>query len=108
MNDIVKFSFLFIICAVLLTIVSTYVASIFDLFGASLNYISTGSVGSVLNSIIGYVGWFLDLLFINQAINYVTYFGSIQVGSISWALTFFRVTFGLIVFVILLKLIFDR
>lgn len=108
MSDTLKFSLLFIICAVLLTTVSVYVSSIFDLFGASLNYVTTGSVGSVVNEIVGFCGWFLDLLFLSQAIQYTTYFGGIQIGSISWALTLFRVIFGLSVFVLILKLIVDR
>lgn len=96
------------IVSILLSIVSTYVGGIFDVFGASLGYVTTGSVGAVLTAIVGYVGWFLDLLFLNQTINYTTTFGNISVGSIAWALTFFRVLFGLFALVLILKLIIDR
>ena len=108
MNNYLKFGILFILCAVVLTTFSIYLNSIFDLFGASLNYITTGSVGMVLAEIIGFCGWFLDLLFINQSISYTTHFGNIAIGSIAWALTFVRVIFGVVVSVLILKLIFDR
>lgn len=108
MSNYLKFGILFLVCAVLLTLLSVYVGSIFEMFGASLNYVTTGSVGAVMSAIIGYVGWFLDLLFLNQSINYTTYFGNIQIGSISWMLTIFRLLFGLFALILILKLIFDR
>lgn len=108
MSNYLKFGILFLVCAVLLTLLSVYVGSIFEMFGASLNYVTTGSVGAVMSAIIGYVGWFLDLLFLNQSINYTTYYGNIQIGSISWMLTIFRLLFGLFALILILKLIFDR
>lgn len=108
MRDIVKFSILFIVCALLLTIISGYVAPVFSMFGASFNYISTGSVGIVFAEIVGFVGWFLDILFISNEVVYTTYYGGIAVGSLSWALTFVRVVFGLVVAVLILNLILSR
>lgn len=108
MSNYLKFGILFLVCAVLLTLLSVYVGSIFEMFGASLNYVTTGSVGAVMSAIIGYVGWFLDLLFLNQSINYTTYYGNIQIGSIAWMLTIFRLLFGLFALILILKLIFDR
>lgn len=104
-----KFGILFIVCAVLLTTLSVYVSSIFEMFGASLNYVTTGSVGVVLTAIVGYIGWFLDLLFLDTNIaQYTTTFGGVAVGSISWLLTIFRVLFGLFAMILILKLIIDR
>lgn len=108
MREFLKFGLLFVITSVLLTLITGYLSNIFNLMGASLNYVTTGSVGSVLSAIVGYVGWFLDLLFLNESISYTTYYGAIEVGSISWALTFARVVFGVTVMIIILKLIIDR
>lgn len=109
MLNYLKFGILFLVCSVLLTVLSVYVSSVFEMFGASLNYITTGSVGVVLVSIIGYVGWFLDLLFIDTNISaYYTTFGGVFVGSINWLLTIFRVLFGLFALILILKLIIDR
>ena len=105
----IKFGFLFLICSLLLTILSVYVSGIFDMFGASLDYVTTGSVGAVMSAIIGYIGWFLDILFLNINIgSYSTYYGGVYIGSISWALTLFRVLFGLFALILILKLIIDR
>lgn len=108
MGNILKFSILFIVCSVLLSVLSAYVNSLFLLFGASIDYVTTGSVGSVFYALAGYFGWFLDLLFLNQNVNYVTHFGGMRILSIAWALTIFRVLFGLSVLILILKLIFDR
>lgn len=108
MVNILKFSILFIVCAVLLSVLSVYVNSMFLMFGASIDYVTTGSVGAVLYALTGYFGWFFDLLFLNQNVNYVTHFGGMQIMSIAWALTIFRVLFGLSVLILILKLIFDR
>lgn len=108
MKDILKFSLLFVICAVLLTLITGFATPIFDSFGASLNYITTGSVGSVLESIVGFIGWFLDFLFIGTETTYTTYYGGIEVYSLSWVITFVRVVFGLSVLILILKLIIDR
>lgn len=104
-----KFGLLFIICSVLLTTLSVYATNIFEMFGASLDYVSTGSVGAVIGAIVSYCGWFLDLLFLNSNIQpYTTTFGGVAVGSISWLLTIFRVLFGLFALILILKLIIDR
>lgn len=108
MQNYIQFSILFIICSLLLVVIGSYISSVFELFGSSFNYVTTGSVGAVLTAIIGYVGWFLDVLFIKPSFSYTTTFGNVYVGSISWALTIFRVLFGLLVLVIILKLIIDR
>ncbi len=108
MSGILKFGIFFVLCSVVLAVLGTSITLIFDLFGSSLSYISTGNIGIVITSLAGYVGWFLDLLFLGSFTGYTTHFGAIEIASLSWVLTFARVVFGLSVFVVLLSLIFNR
>lgn len=105
---ILKFSLLFFLSAVILVLFGSTLESIFTLFGASINYISTGNIGTVINEIIGFVGWALDLLFLGTTTTFTTSIGGIEIYSLSWLFTFVRVIFGLVIAVVIVKLILDR
>lgn len=110
MNGIVKFGILFMLLSVVLASFGTYVSTLFGSFGATMTYISTGSVGLVISSLVGYVGWFLDLIFLNDSLAYSTLSlaPSITIPSIAYALTFFRILLGCTIFVLILSLVFGH
>lgn len=106
--QILKFSLLFIVLSVLLVGFGQYVGSIFDSVSASINYITTGNIEIVINEIVGFVGWGLDLLFLDTTTVYTTSIGNIEVYSLAWLFTFVRVVFGLVAVGVILKLIIDK
>lgn len=110
MNGILKFGILFMLLSVVLASFTTYVSTLFGTFGVTLTYISTGSVGLVISNLIVFIGWFLDLLFLNDSLAYthLSLAPTIVVPSISYALTFFRILLGCTIFVLLLSLIFGH
>lgn len=106
--QILKFSLLFVIVSVLLVSFGQYLDAVFTGVSASINYITTGNISIVINEIIGYIGWGLDLLFLDTQTIYTTSIGNIEIYSLSWLFTFVRVIFGLVVVSIILNLIIDR
>lgn len=106
--NVLKFSLLFLLCSIVLSLVGSYVTTVFNLFGASLNYVTTGYLGTVLSSIIGWIGWFLDTLFLSEGFTYTTYYGGIVLNNFSWLFTCVRVIFGVSVVTIIITLIIER
>jgi len=110
MRELLKFGILFVIASVILSLLGSYLTNVFGLFGATMTYVTTGSIGLVFSSILSYIGWFLDLLFLTDSNAYYTLINapSVSVGSIAWALTAFRVLAGAVIFVLLFSLIFGK
>lgn len=69
---------------------------------------SSSGVGIVLASTFSYIAWFLDLIFMSNGFVYTNQLmdASIQISSIAWGLSFFRVLFGCTLIVFIISLIF--
>ena len=110
MKDIVKFGLIFLLSSLVFSLFGTYISPLFDSLSSSITYITTGSIGMVLNEVVTFIGWLLDLIFLNSALGSYTLSTapSITVGSISWVLSLFRLILGCIVFVLIFSLIFGK
>ena len=109
MSNILRFSVLFLLLSVVLSLFGAYVETLFLSFNGVLTYISSGNIGLVLTTLLSYLGWLLDLLFLNNSLGYTNLklAPSVVIPSISWALTFFRILLGCTIFVLLLSLILN-
>ena len=105
-----KTGVLIILISVVFSLLLGLLTPVFGLFTGSINYISTGSVGLVLTTILSFLTWFLDLIFldINSAYYTLKLAPSVTVGSINWAVSVFRIIAGCSIFVIILSLIFGN
>ncbi len=109
MQSVLKFGILFVVCSLILSFFGSYLTIAFDSMGGTLSLITDKyGIGLVLSSIWSFLSWAFDLIFLNSSINYTNSIldSSIQIGSISWALTFFRVLFGSTIIVFIISLIF--
>lgn len=109
MNSIIKFGILFVLCSLVLSFFGSYLTVAFDAMGGTLNYITDQhGIGLVLSSIWSFLAWAFDLIFLNTSVSYTNSVisSSIEIGSISWALTFFRILFGCTIIVFIISLIF--
>lgn len=105
MISLYKFSLLTLLCAFIFAIFGDNIALIFNQLSASINYATTGNVGQVLTAIVGFLGFFLDSLFLSTNTGYTTTYGGIQVYQLSWLFTIVRVIFGLAIVILIIKLI---
>lgn len=110
MKNILKFAFIFLLSSMVFSLFGSYVTNLFVSFNGTLYYITTGSIGMVLTEIISFVGWLLDLIFLNTVINSYTLVTapSVTVGSIAYALSLFRILLGCSIFILLLSLVFGK
>lgn len=110
MKNILKFAFIFLFSSLIFSFFGSYVTVLFSSFNGTLNYITTGSIGLVLTQIISFIGWLLDLIFLNTSINSYTLITApnITIGSIGYVLTFFRILLGCSIFILLLSLVFGK
>lgn len=109
MNSIIKFGILFVVASLILSFFGSYLTVAFDSMSGTLSLITNQyGIGLVLTSIWSFLSFAFDLIFLNSSISYTNSVMSstIQIGSISWALTFFRVLFGCTIIVFIISLIF--
>ena len=109
MRSLVKTAILFVVFSLILSFFGTYLSLIFASMSGTIVYITqpTG-IGLVLTSIWSFLSWGFDLIFFNNAVGYTNQVmdSSIVIGSISWALTFFRILLGCTLIVLIISLIF--
>lgn len=109
MRDIIKIGILFVMASLILSLFASYIVNIFASINGSLNYITTGSLGLVLSSLLTTIGGFIDTLFLNSFNGYTMVFApSTTIISISFVLTLFRLLFGLTLAVLITSLIFGK
>lgn len=110
MKGVIKFGIMFLLTSVVFSLFGTTFTLLFDGLYNSVTYISTGSIGMVLTELVTFIGWLLDLLFLSSDINSYTFatVPTVTVGSISWALSIFRLFLGLSIFILILSLIFGK
>jgi len=109
MKGIMKFAILFMLCSLMLSFFGSYLTIAFDSVTSVVSTMTaTTGVGLVLTSVWSFLAWAFDLLFISTNISYVNEVmsSSIQIGSISWALSFVRLVFGDSLIVLIISLIF--
>lgn len=110
MKEIVKFGLIFLLSSLVFSLFGAYISPLFDSLSGSISYLTTGSIGMVLTEIVTFIGWLLDLIFLNGSIGSYTLATtpSITIGSISWVLSLFRLMLGCVVFVLIFSLIFGK
>lgn len=109
MQKILKTAILIVLFTLVFSFFGSYLTIAFTSMSAALNYATTPTgVGLVLSSIWTFLSWAFDLIFLNTEMTYVNSVlpASIHIGSISWALTFFRLLFGCTLIVFIISLIF--
>lgn len=107
MKDIIKFGILFLLCSLVFSSFLTYMTSVFNLFGAGLDYVVNSNIAVALSSIIAFISWFFDTLFLNTTTTLITTYGGFAID-ISWIITVVRVIFAFSVFALILSLIVNR
>lgn len=105
MSGILKFSLLFVLASVVFVLLGNNLELIFNQLISAVNYVNSGNVGIVLTNIVGFVGMFLDTLFLSTNVSYTTHYGNIKVYSLSWLYTAVRVIFGLAIIILIVKLV---
>lgn len=109
MKSILKFAMLFLLGSLVLSFFGSFLTVAFTSMGSTISVMTqTTGVGLVLSSIWEFLAWAVDLIFINTDFVYSNALmsDSIQIGSISWALSFFRMIFGATLIVFIISLIF--